>query len=465
MRHLRLLCGRLALTGAVLIGAAAWPGAGPAQAASGPQAAQASQAASSIVFTSAPGSSAPPKKLGPYTMTAFGADPQGIGAPVDDATGPTGPLGFSPELAHARVGDGWETWSNGYGGDVYTTPDSSITLTLPPDTSAFYFYAEPEQFQVFTITATSGDGTSSGAIPVEGEDGAQYFGFYGKGTATLSSVTVATADPNGFAVGEFGIAGGVFSVTGNYPVAVNDRTHDRNQSQDTHSTPEKYRTTTCKSKSEKADRVVGWAAVHTLKVTRRVPNSASLLQHFLDATGHAVSYADTSHVSALVKADPAFKTLVSRVQEDITAQLELGRTSVDVPKSKLSPPSLGDKSAELLLAFRGTQGVTVKGQGYRVGSRYIGSVTYTVKDSYGFTTKDVLLHVGTAMRYLQVNCGSSKGKAHWFPDSVTVDVPFDVSGPKPAAQPAQSGAATAQTALPGAGVPGYRRGNGSVTGR
>jgi hypothetical protein len=40
---------------------------------------------------------------------------------------------------------------------------------------------------------------------VQGEAGAQYFGFYGNGSATLSSITVTTADPTGFAVGEFGI--------------------------------------------------------------------------------------------------------------------------------------------------------------------------------------------------------------------------------------------------------------------
>jgi hypothetical protein len=41
---------------------------------------------------------------------------------------------------------------------------------------------------------------------VNGNGGARYFGFYGVGGATVSSITVTTNDPLGFAVGEFGIA-------------------------------------------------------------------------------------------------------------------------------------------------------------------------------------------------------------------------------------------------------------------
>jgi hypothetical protein len=88
---------------------------------------------------------------------------------------------------------------------VYFTGGTQITITLPPGTKAFYFYAEPEQFAVFSVQATAQDGTTSGPIPVQGEAGAQYFGFYGTGAATLASITVTTADPSGFAVGEFGI--------------------------------------------------------------------------------------------------------------------------------------------------------------------------------------------------------------------------------------------------------------------
>lgn len=122
----------------------------------------------SVVFSDAPGTSAPPPALGPYTMTAFAPDSQPTGADVNGVAAPDGTLGFSPALEHDLVGGGWSTWSNGYTGHVYSTTSGSITLTLPPATNAFYFYAEPDQFQVLTITATNSDGTTSGAVPSKG---------------------------------------------------------------------------------------------------------------------------------------------------------------------------------------------------------------------------------------------------------------------------------------------------------
>jgi hypothetical protein len=82
-------------------------------------------------------------------------------------------------------------------------------MTLPPSTKAFYFYAEPEKFMTFSITATSDDGTISGSMPVAGEGGAEHFGFYATGSATISTITVTVADPDGFAVGEFGVFNGM----------------------------------------------------------------------------------------------------------------------------------------------------------------------------------------------------------------------------------------------------------------
>jgi hypothetical protein len=157
-----------------------------------------------IVFDGSPGTGAPPATLGPYTMTPFATDSQAVGSEVSGVGG----IGFSPSLQHLQVGNGWATWSHGYTGDVYwndTAPTSPITITLPVGTKAFYFYAEPDQFDTLTVQATAQDGTTSGAIPVDGNGGAQYFGFYGTGDKTLSSITVSSADPQGFAVGEFGI--------------------------------------------------------------------------------------------------------------------------------------------------------------------------------------------------------------------------------------------------------------------
>jgi hypothetical protein len=166
-----------------------------------------------IVFDGSPGTAAPPSTLGPYTMTAFGPDPRPLcaGPVVTDVPDPAGTITFSQALQHDQAtGPCWATWSHGYTGDVYDTIGSvdptAVTITLPAGTRAFYLYAEPNVFDVFDITATAQDGTTS-TIPVQGNAGAQYFGFYATGTLNLASITVSTtADAGGFAVGEFGIA-------------------------------------------------------------------------------------------------------------------------------------------------------------------------------------------------------------------------------------------------------------------
>jgi murein DD-endopeptidase MepM/ murein hydrolase activator NlpD len=176
----------------------------------------------SVVFVDGPGTYSPPATLGSassmlYSMLPFGPDSQPVGASVSSVTGPTetlspagtvptGTVTFSSALKHCLVGGCWQTWSNGYTGDVYATSSGSITFTLPSQANAFYFYAEPAQFTTFTISATISDGTTSGPISVAGDAGAQYFGFYTTGAAPLKTITVTGSDPDGFAIGEFGIS-------------------------------------------------------------------------------------------------------------------------------------------------------------------------------------------------------------------------------------------------------------------
>jgi lysophospholipase L1-like esterase len=174
---------------------------GPAQAAK-------LAATSAIVFDGSPDTGAPPPTLGGYAMQAFGTDSQPTGQLVSGVTGPSGEISFSPQLDHATVGAGWQTWSNGYTGDVYSSSGQTVTVTVPSGTHAFYLYAEPQQFATLNVSATAQDGTTSGNVPVNGEAGAAYFGFYGTGGDTISSITVSTDDPTGFAIGEFGIAAG-----------------------------------------------------------------------------------------------------------------------------------------------------------------------------------------------------------------------------------------------------------------
>lgn len=158
-----------------------------------------------ITFDGSPGTAAPPSTLGGYSMTSFGDDTRSIPATVSSAPGPNGDVSFSPSLTHYEVGSGWATWSHGYTGDVYMG-GTSVTMTMPSNTLAFYFYSEPNVFATFSITATADDGTTSGPISVQGHGGAKYFGFYATGGDKIASISVSIPSTAlGFAVGDFGI--------------------------------------------------------------------------------------------------------------------------------------------------------------------------------------------------------------------------------------------------------------------
>jgi len=164
--------------------------------------------ANPIVFDGSPGTGSPPATLGTCAMTSFGSDSQGTGGGVTSVDAPGGgSVTFSTALTHSIVGSGWATWSNGYVGDVYQVPSSSpVTLTMPSNTLAFSFYAEPNYFSQLNITATALDGTTSGAVPVQGASGAAYFGFYTtSGASPIVSIAASIDSPGGMAIGEFAI--------------------------------------------------------------------------------------------------------------------------------------------------------------------------------------------------------------------------------------------------------------------
>jgi hypothetical protein len=150
--------------------------------------------------------SAPPTVFGGFTMTQFTDDVRPVYQNVTtDASPLGGSLGFSTALRHLEIGSSWATWSNGYKGDVYfLNGHSTLTLTLPDFTTAFYFYAEPNDFASHRISASSGSTTLT--EQVRGQSGAEFFGFYATGSAVITSITISSNDFSGFAIGEFGIA-------------------------------------------------------------------------------------------------------------------------------------------------------------------------------------------------------------------------------------------------------------------
>jgi len=151
------------------------------------------------------GTDAPAATLGPYDMTPFADDATPEFSPVTSVASPLwGTVDFSIDMSLREVGSGWATWSHGYTGDVYFTQGgTSVALTLPAMTGAFYLYAEPDPFEVWTITATSQDGTVV-SQDVDGLGGAAYYGFYADGGDLITTITIECDED--FAVGEFGIA-------------------------------------------------------------------------------------------------------------------------------------------------------------------------------------------------------------------------------------------------------------------
>jgi hypothetical protein len=206
-----------------------------------------------------------------------------------------------------------------------------------------------------------------------------------------------------------------FTVTGNNPVQVNG-------SQDTHAaTPNAV----CDSVKFATDKSLGSGIVDGFSL-ENFPAAADLLTHFLNGNGTEIDYGLGSTISREAVASSAFRTVNEQVQGEIAVQLRAKGTRVQLSAEQLPTVLFGSKSSDLYWGFRGTQGLTVTGSGTRKHGKYFGSLTYVIRDSYGFPADDTLDGFGAPMRYLQTVCGAPHqvGGAHWFPDTITVRVPF-----------------------------------------
>jgi hypothetical protein len=204
-----------------------------------------------------------------------------------------------------------------------------------------------------------------------------------------------------------------FAVTGDRPVSPNG-------SQDTY-TPG----ASCDSATSASDHALGVRVARGFGLTG-FPAAAVLLTHFLQGKGTEVDYRAGSAISKKARASSAFLTVDNEVQAAILSQLKAGRTRVRLSAAQLPEVAFESRSSDLYWGFRGTQGLTVTGSGHRVHRRYIGTLTYVIRDSYGFPVGDTLGGFGAPMRYLQTACGAPQhpGGARWFPDTITVTVSF-----------------------------------------
>ena len=195
-----------------------------------------------------------------------------------------------------------------------------------------------------------------------------------------------------------------------------------NGSQDTHAaTPD----ATCDSAQLTADKALGTEIADGF-LLENFPAAASLLTHFLNGTGTEVGFGIGSVISKKAVASSGFQAVNTEVQSEIALELKAKVTRVRLSAAQLPTVLFASKSSDLYWGFRGTQGLTVTGSGTRKNERYVGTLTYVIRDSYGFPVNDTLDGFGPPMRYLQTVCGAPQhqGGAHWFPDTITVTVPF-----------------------------------------
>jgi hypothetical protein len=216
-----------------------------------------------------------------------------------------------------------------------------------------------------------------------------------------------------------GAGADAFTVAGDHPVQPNG-------SQDTNAaTPG----TQCNSGTLAADKTLG-ARIASGFTLAGFSVSAHLLQHFLGGKGTEVSYPPGSPIARQARASSGFTTVNSEVQDAIAAELKAGQMHVRLSAAQLPLVAFESETSDLYWGFRGTQGLTVTGAGSRSNGRFTGSLTYIIRDSYGFPADDTLGGFGAPMRYLQTVCGAPEhaSGARWFPDAITVTVPFSAPG-------------------------------------
>lgn len=118
------------------------------------------------------------------------------GATLADGTA----LGFSQNLQVETIGIGWATWCCGYTGNVVESYGTGFlnteNWTISP-VSGFGMFIEPDNFSLLgiTLTLSSGDSVTQA---VQGDAGAQFFGWVGSG---VTSLTISSSSD--FAEGDF----------------------------------------------------------------------------------------------------------------------------------------------------------------------------------------------------------------------------------------------------------------------
>lgn len=149
------------------------------------------------------------------TSSGGGTDGEQVGGAYN-TNGDKG-ISFNDPPTKQTVGNpAWLTWSHSYNGEVFvnSTNATTIDLTEPanPGTNiltAFDFYVQPNDSNVYTITVTANGSSTPITLSqsVDGHGGAKYFGFYATDGDTFSNISIsADLGAQGFATGEFRVS-------------------------------------------------------------------------------------------------------------------------------------------------------------------------------------------------------------------------------------------------------------------
>ena len=188
--------------------------------------AAASFAANADILFQNLGANAPPATVGSHAVTPFdqsvqAAIPDSYETPLSVIPGGPGgsTLATSPGVFKATLQSSWgsDPWPGAFLGAIYFSGFStnSITLTLPPNTQAFYFYLQNnyDGNAADTVTVATNSGATSGPVLLQtdffGQNvGANGFAFHTTAGESITSITIQTNNTTGFAIGNFGISAG-----------------------------------------------------------------------------------------------------------------------------------------------------------------------------------------------------------------------------------------------------------------
>jgi len=140
-----------------------------------------------------------------------------------------------------------------------------------------------------------------------------------------------------------------------------------------------------------------------------IRHGRELLWHFLDGFGPSIDYRDDSSpgsVSGKVRRSASFKALDERVQKEVLEKAREGQVNFTIVSSTLHRPTSGSRATSISTGRSAAPKGSTPAAASSATSRFKGSITYVIRDSYGFRNDEGFFGADKAARYLQTTCGA-----------------------------------------------------------